>query len=65
MITLIDTVRIATIGSPGPQGASAQASSVVVLVDDALSVTVLLGEYALLGDGVAPYPHVILRTEWA
>ena len=65
MITIINTVRIATIGSPGPQGASAQAASVVILSEEATSVTAIIGSYALLSEGATPYPHVVVRTEWA
>ena len=59
------TVQLTTIGNPGPQGASAQASSVVVLSDDALSVTAVVGCYALVSEGTTPYPHIGVRQEFA
>ena len=58
------TVHLTTIGSPGPQGASAQSAGIVVLSDDDLSVTAVVGSYALVSEGTVPYPHVIIRTGW-
>ena len=61
----LQTVQLTTIGNPGPQGASAQSSSIVVLSDDELSATAVVGSYALVSEGTDPYPHIVVRQEFA
>lgn len=63
--TIAPDIQLVTVGAPGPQGASAQSASVVVLSDDALSVTAVVGSYALVSEGTDPYPHIVVRTEFA